>query len=125
MWRLARRLGEELGVPVTSPIVPLLIGPERATVDASTQLLRRGFHVPAIRPPTVPPGTSRLRVSLSAAHSDADLQQLIDALRGCGLRFQGSGQAAAAAGAPAAAGAAELAARGRQPEQLQNPMSRL
>lgn len=88
VWRLARRLGCELGVPVSSPIVPLLVGTEQAAVDASMQLLRCGFHVPAIRPPTVPAGTSRLRVSLSAAHTDDDLRRLTSALRGCGLRFQ-------------------------------------
>ena len=108
VWRLTRRLGSALGVPVSSPIVPLLIGPEQQTVDASMELLQRGFHVPAIRPPTVPPGTSRLRVSLSAAHTDEDLQQLIDALRGCGLSFQqGGGGAPAAQPARAAAAAAK------------------
>lgn len=86
VWRLAARLGGALGVPVTSPIVPLVIGPEQETVDISMRLLQQGFHVPAIRPPTVPAGTSRLRVSLSAAHSDADLEQLIAALRACGLQ---------------------------------------
>ena len=106
VWRLAARLGGALGVPVTSPIVPLLIGPEREAVAASMALLRRGFHVPAIRPPTVPPGTSRLRVSLSAAHTDADLDALVAALRGCGLRFT----APDAAGAPAASSAAGGAA---------------
>lgn len=106
VWALARRLGQELGVPVTSPIVPLLIGPEQQTVDASMQLLQRGFHVPAIRPPTVPRGTSRLRVSLSAAHTDADLEDLLAAVRACGLRFQSSADAAAAAAVTAGGEAA-------------------
>ncbi|KAL4856178.1 8-amino-7-oxononanoate synthase [Chlorella vulgaris] len=98
VWRLARRLGRELGVPVSSPIVPLLVGTEQAAMDASMQLLRCGFHVPAIRPPTVPAGTSRLRVSLSAAHTDDDLRRLTSALRGCGLRFQPWKQAQGEAG---------------------------
>lgn len=115
VWRLAARLGGALGVPVTSPIVPLVIGPEQETVDASMRLLHQGFHVPAIRPPTVPPGTSRLRVSLSAAHSVADLDQLIAALRTCGLQDRQLGApAAAAAGTraerPAAARAAAAGA---------------
>jgi 8-amino-7-oxononanoate synthase len=64
-----------------SPIIPVILGSEQAAIDASTTLLARGLWVPAIRPPTVPPGTSRLRVTLSAAHSDADVSLLIDALR--------------------------------------------
>ena len=82
------------------------------------QLLRRGFHVPAIRPPTVPPGTSRLRVSLSAAHSDDDVRDLIEALRACNLRFRGSSPNSSspryslrgASGVTGAIGAAEPAA---------------
>lgn len=109
VWRLTRQLGAALGVPASSPIVPLVIGPEKATVDASMELLQRGFHVPAIRPPTVPAGTSRLRVSLSAAHTDADLQRLVDALRDCSLHFQQStAEAAGAAARGAAAAAAAL-----------------
>lgn len=113
VWQLARRLGRELGVPVCSPIVPLIVGPEQAAVDASAALLQRGLHVPAIRPPTVPRGTSRLRVSLSAAHSGGDLDQLLAALRACGLRFRGVDAVlggAAAAALQAGAAAAEAAA---------------
>jgi 8-amino-7-oxononanoate synthase len=68
-----------------SPIIPVILGSEQAAIDASTNLLARGLWVPAIRPPTVPSGTSRLRVTLSAAHRDADLSLLIDAL--CALRL--------------------------------------
>jgi 8-amino-7-oxononanoate synthase len=63
-----------------SPIIPVVLGPEQAALDASTKLLARGLWVPAIRPPTVPVGTSRLRVTLSAAHRDEDVTRLIDAL---------------------------------------------
>lgn len=63
-----------------SPIIPVVLGPEEAAIDASMRLLARGLWVPAIRPPTVPAGTSRLRVTLSAAHRDEDVTRLIDAL---------------------------------------------
>jgi 8-amino-7-oxononanoate synthase len=48
---------------------------------ASAALFDQGLWVPAIRPPTVPAGTSRLRFTFSAAHSDTDLERLLDALR--------------------------------------------
>ena len=67
-------------LPSDTPIQPLLIG---ASVDATrvSQALReRGILVPAIRPPTVPQGTARLRISLSAAHQPQDIARLIDAL---------------------------------------------
>jgi len=49
-------------------------------VTASAALLDVGILVPAIRPPTVPPGTSRLRVTLSAAHTDLDVDRLLTGL---------------------------------------------
>src|SRR5690606_1716071 len=52
-----------------TPIVPVVVGEEAAAVAAAGALLEQGLLVPAIRPPTVPPGTSRLRVALSAAHT--------------------------------------------------------
>jgi 8-amino-7-oxononanoate synthase len=63
-----------------SPIVPLILGDEEAALAAAATLAARGIVVPAIRPPTVPPGTSRLRVSLSAAHTDEQVTALIEAL---------------------------------------------
>ena len=63
-----------------SPIVPVILGTEQAALDASSALLQAGLWVPAIRPPTVPVGTSRLRVTLSAAHSDTDVDRLVEAL---------------------------------------------
>jgi 8-amino-7-oxononanoate synthase len=63
-----------------SPIVPVVIGPEASAVAASSALLERGLLVPAIRPPTVAPGTSRLRVALSAAHTDDEVARLVAGL---------------------------------------------
>jgi 8-amino-7-oxononanoate synthase len=64
-----------------TPIVPIIVGDELATVAASDALLDLGLLVPAIRPPTVAPGTSRLRVALSAAHTPEQVDALVDALR--------------------------------------------
>ena len=98
VWGHARRLGDALGIPVTSPIVPLVLGGEREALAASGFLLDRGLHVPAIRPPSVPRGTSRLRVSLSAAHSDEDVGRLIEALRELGFGAGGAGAAVGVVG---------------------------
>ncbi len=63
-----------------SPIIPIVLGSEQAALNASAALLQDGLWVPAIRPPTVPVGTSRLRVTLSSAHSDDHVSRLLDAL---------------------------------------------
>jgi 8-amino-7-oxononanoate synthase len=63
-------------------IQPLVLGPAERALAASAQLLERGFLVPAIRPPTVPEGTSRLRISLSAGHAEEDVAALAAALAG-------------------------------------------
>ena len=60
LWDRVQQLGDLLGVAVQSPVVPLVVGDEATALAASAQLLRKGFHVPAIRPPTVPKHTSRL-----------------------------------------------------------------
>jgi 8-amino-7-oxononanoate synthase len=64
-------------------VVPVVIGDEAEAVDVSARLLERGLLVPAIRPPTVAPGTSRLRVALSAAHTDEQIDALVDGLDSC------------------------------------------
>jgi len=75
-----RGIGLEVGADRT-PIVPVLVGePERALALAG-ELLARGIFCPAIRPPTVPRGTSRLRVSLTAEHTEEDVGRLVAAIR--------------------------------------------
>ena len=64
----------------TTPIQPLIIGSNEGAVTLSEGLRARGIWVPAIRPPTVPQGTARLRISLSATHSEQDVTQLIETL---------------------------------------------
>ena len=63
-----------------SPIIPVILGDEGTAVAASRWLLEQGLLVPAIRPPTVPVGSSRLRVALCAAHTDEQIDALIEAL---------------------------------------------
>jgi 8-amino-7-oxononanoate synthase len=81
--RLAAGLGA-LGFDVSrvaSPIFPVVLGSEARALAASRALRDRGFFVRAIRPPTVPRGTSRLRVALSAAHTDAQVDGFLGALK--------------------------------------------
>jgi 7-keto-8-aminopelargonate synthetase-like enzyme len=81
--RRLRRAVDRLRPGHPSPIVPILVGDEAKTVEVSERLLERGLLVPAIRPPTVPAGTSRLRVALSAAHSTDQLDRLAAGLDEC------------------------------------------
>ena len=62
--------------PAQSPIVPILLGDTETALNASRMLEDEGFLVTAIRPPTVPAGTARLRFTFSAAHEDADILRL-------------------------------------------------
>jgi multidrug resistance efflux pump len=64
-----------------SPIIQYVCGSEARTLDTAAALLDEGILVTAIRPPTVPPGTSRLRVAISAAHTDEQLDHLAAVLR--------------------------------------------
>lgn len=67
-------------VPSRTPIQPVLVGDSTTTLGISSRLEAAGFFVPAIRPPTVPAQSSRLRVTLSAAHGESDIEALLDAL---------------------------------------------
>ncbi|NCY15911.1 MAG: aminotransferase class I/II-fold pyridoxal phosphate-dependent enzyme [Actinobacteria bacterium] len=69
-----------------TPIIPVLLGDERTAVTASQRLLELGLLVPAIRPPSVPVGTSRLRIALSALHTDEQIDRLAVALADLDLR---------------------------------------
>ncbi|MBI1370216.1 MAG: 8-amino-7-oxononanoate synthase [Planctomycetes bacterium] len=84
--RLSDRLRERLiskGWPIAmdpTPIVPLVVGTAEAAIGLSSRLEAAGYLVPAIRPPTVPTGAARLRVSLRADMSDGDIDGLVDIL---------------------------------------------
>jgi 8-amino-7-oxononanoate synthase len=75
----AEQLGMQL-LPSPTPIQPLLIGGSEQALALSAALRRHGIYVSAIRPPTVPKGTARLRITLSAAHSEAHIDRLLSAL---------------------------------------------
>ena len=63
-----------------SPIIPVIVGSDQRALDASAVLFERGIYVPAIRPPTVPKEKARLRISLTAAHTDEQLEALLQAM---------------------------------------------
>ena len=65
----------------TSQIIPFIIGENNKTLEIAEQLQRKGFYVLPIRPPSVPEGTARLRISLSAEHSEQQILQLIEELK--------------------------------------------
>jgi 8-amino-7-oxononanoate synthase len=81
--RLRQEL-QELGGAVgasSCQIVPLIVGEARAALRLSHRLEAQGLLVPAIRPPSVPEGTARLRISVTAGHTEDDITQLVTALR--------------------------------------------
>jgi 8-amino-7-oxononanoate synthase len=75
----ARSLGFDSGASTTQ-IVPLIAGSSHAALSLSKRLREAGFFATAIRPPTVPAGTARLRLAFTAAHSNADIDGLLEAL---------------------------------------------
>jgi 8-amino-7-oxononanoate synthase len=96
-----RRAAAAAGVPLggsATPIQPVMLGSAAAALTAQRSLEQAGFWVVAIRPPTVPPGTARLRITLSAAHAESEVDALVQHLA-CAC-------ASAASSATAASGAA-------------------
>ena len=80
--------GREVAGIEDGHILPILVGDPNRTMQVVADMRRRGFLIGGVRPPTVAPGTSRLRVSVSAVHPpelvDALAANLLDALRGAG-----------------------------------------
>ena len=82
--RLRREL-QRLGFDTlerVSPIIPVVVGEAEAAVDLSRRLLERGIFVSAVRPPTVPQGSARLRVTVTAAHTEDDITRCVEAFAG-------------------------------------------
>lgn len=89
-----RKGAVELGLELTSsttPIQPLIVGADRDCLELGASLWRQGIHVGAIRPPTVPKNTARLRITFSAGHSEADVDHLLAALAGALAETRWSG----------------------------------
>lgn len=85
-----RKRLREAGFALTdsaTPIIAILIGDPDVAVQFSKKMLEQGIYVTAIRPPTVPPGTSRLRVSMMATHSRADLEMALKHMEAIGRRL--------------------------------------
>ncbi|MEM9826334.1 MAG: aminotransferase class I/II-fold pyridoxal phosphate-dependent enzyme, partial [Planctomycetota bacterium] len=88
---LSRRLRKQLGIESNDsdgqdienevPIIPWHVGEDRDALRLQRQLAVEGFLVPAIRPPTVPEGTARLRISVSAVHTEAEIDRLAEAVK--------------------------------------------
>jgi glycine C-acetyltransferase/8-amino-7-oxononanoate synthase len=90
LWDNAAQVREQLEAAgfsflrTESPILPLLVGDAQAAVAMTKRLLERGVYAIAIRPPTIPPGTARLRITPTADHTPADLDEAIAAIIACG-----------------------------------------
>ena len=87
LWNNVRYLREKLdllNINVTSsesPIIPILIGDAKKAVDVSAFLYKKGILIPAIRPPTVPARSSRLRMTVMSTHTREEMERLLDVLR--------------------------------------------
>jgi glycine C-acetyltransferase/8-amino-7-oxononanoate synthase len=84
VWRRIDRLAARMPVPILSPmsaILPWVVGDAKVTLGVAESLMEAGFLAPAIRYPTVPRGTARIRIALSAAHSEEHVEQLAGALK--------------------------------------------
>ena len=85
---LGLKLGRWRLLPSQTAIQPLIVGENSEAMALSVMLAKSGILVPAIRPPSVPKGTARLRISLSAAHTEVDVDRLIEALCRAELSFR-------------------------------------
>jgi len=83
----AKQIGLSV-MPSESPIQPVLVGTEQAALSISAQLEELGILVTPIRPPTVPIGSSRLRITLTAGHCEEDVDHLLGALEACAAALQ-------------------------------------
>jgi len=82
--RFFRRQARDAGIQLQdsdSPIQPIVLGSEEKTISVANHLMKSGFYVRPIRPPTVPPGTSRIRLTITSSHSPNDILRLIQALK--------------------------------------------
>ncbi|GLT40244.1 hypothetical protein SLA2020_143940 [Shorea laevis] len=80
IWNRVKEFQALTRISISSPIISIVVGSEEKALQASRQLLKSGFHVTAIRPPTVPSNSCRLRVTLSAAHTADDVKKLATVL---------------------------------------------
>jgi 8-amino-7-oxononanoate synthase len=81
LWNNIHYLEQRLNRKLYSPIVPIVIGEERRTIEIGQTLFQAGFHVGTVRPPTVAPGTSRLRITLSAIHTNGQVDALVTSVQ--------------------------------------------
>ncbi|ANJ72453.1 8-amino-7-oxononanoate synthase [Ralstonia insidiosa] len=91
--RLAARFGWQW-MPSPTAIQPIVIGENAPALELAAALEREGIRIAAIRPPTVPVGTARLRITLSAAHTDDDIERLAQALEAAGQSLHSPAKAA-------------------------------
>ncbi|WP_104654845.1 8-amino-7-oxononanoate synthase [Ralstonia insidiosa] len=91
--RLATRFGWQW-MPSPTAIQPIVIGENAPALELAAALEREGIRIAAIRPPTVPAGTARLRITLSAAHTDDDIDRLARALEAAGQSLHSPAKAA-------------------------------
>jgi 8-amino-7-oxononanoate synthase len=83
---LARLFTDAVGLPEPqSLIVPIVVGDEGRALAAAEDLAAQGFQITAMRPPTVPKGTSRLRITFTAMHREEDVLRLAEAIKGLGI----------------------------------------
>ena len=74
-------------IKTKTPIIPIMVGLADKAVEFSKSLLEEDIYIPAIRPPTVPEGTSRLRVSLMATHTKQDLEEALAKIKLVGKKL--------------------------------------